>query len=229
MQNEEQIVENYYTNHYRHVHSKGGLGLANRYMHKKLEPKFGKPNKVVLELGSGNFEHYNFVTAPYQKYISTDIRKPPSSLKKVFESAHSGNTFLIADARKLNFDNSTFDLVISACLLVHLTDVISVIKEWQRVCKSSGEIRFVVPCDPGIILRIFRRLISVPTAKKMKVDKKTYQLVNAIEHISSFNRTKTLVENAVSSSNTLKVTYFPFPFLRSWNLNAFAIFSIYVK
>lgn len=229
MINEEKIVTDYYAKHYREVHSKGVLGFANRFMHKKLEPEIKALNRDILELGCGNFEHFNFVKSKHRKYIATDIRNPPKYLKKAFEAANEGNKFLVADARNLQFKNNEFDLVISGCLIVHIADILSVIQEWQRVCKSKGEIRFVVPCDPGVILRIFRRIISVPTAKSMNVDKKTYQIVNAIEHVSSFSRTKTLVKSAVLPDNELKIQYYPFRFLKSWNLNAFAIFTIHVK
>jgi hypothetical protein len=109
---------------------------------------------------------------------------------------------------------------------VHLADVKKAITEWQRVTKISGVIDFVVPCDPGIFLRLFRRLISIPHAKKYQVSRDLYERVNAYEHVSSFHRTVRIIQSEVEPGRKLKIRYFPFPFLKSWNFNAFAIVSI---
>jgi hypothetical protein len=97
------------------------------------------------------------------------------------------------------------------------------------VSKKGGVIDLVIPCEPGYLSRIFRRLISVPNARRYDVSKSNYEMVNAIEHVSSFPRTMRIIQNEIETVREFKIRYFPFPFLKSWNLNAFAIVSILGK
>jgi len=219
-------VDNYYNKYYAKVHSSGTLGAANKIMHSKLELNRNGVFQNVLELGCGNFEHYSFVNHNYKKYTATDIRIPPQLEVKKFLESHQGNSFQIADATNLPFPQHTFDRVVVGCLLVHLVDIKHAIHEWQRVTKTTGVIDFVIPCDPGILLGLLRRIISIPTAKKYGVSRETYQKINAYDHVSSFPRTLTILRSEIESGRELKIRYFPFPFLKSWNLNAFAIVSI---
>jgi ubiquinone/menaquinone biosynthesis C-methylase UbiE len=119
--------------------------------------------------------------------------------------------------------------VLAGCLIVHIANVNKAINEWQRVTKINGVIDFVVPCDPGLFLRLFRRLISVPHAKKFKVSRDDYEKINAYEHVSSFHRTIRILRSEIQPGRKVSVKYFPFPFLKSWNFNAFAVVSIYGK
>jgi len=219
-------VDNYYLESYVKVHSYGALGFANNYMHKKLEKYSGKFYQNTLEIGSGNFEHYNFIRHRYENLFAVDIREPETGLKQRFLDDNLNNKFVLGDAVKLPFENNFFDRVYATCLIVHIADVRSLIKEWMRVTKPDGQIDFVIPCDPGLLLRIFRRFVSIPTAKKMGVSKSLCELVNNEEHVSSFNRTLKLVKAATPYDKKLRIQYYPFNFLRSWNLNAFAVVTI---
>lgn len=220
-------VDQYYKEFYARIHSSGSLGFANRVLHKKLEFQRNGRYEKVLELGCGNFEHIPFVSHEYIAYVATDIRIPPKELQEQYFESNSGNSFQIEDATQLSFEDRTFDRVLAGCLMVHLVDVKKAITEWQRVAKIDGVIDFVIPCDPGFLLRLFRRLISVPNAKKYSVSKEVYELVNAYEHISSFPRTLRIIESSIEPGRNLRVKYFPFRFVKSWNLNAFAIISVY--
>lgn len=222
-------LDMYYENYYAKIHYSGSLGFANRVLHQMLESRRKGNFAKVLELGCGNFEHLPFVLHKYDSYVATDIRIPPKNLQKKFMGGSKERTFQVEDATQLSFPDQIFDRVLAGCLIVHLVDVKKAINEWQRVTKVSGVIDFVVPCDPGILLRLFRRLISVPHAKKYQVSRDVYEMVNASEHISSFHRTLRILQSEVEPGRKLKIRYFPFPFLKSWNFNAFAIVSIYGK
>jgi ubiquinone/menaquinone biosynthesis C-methylase UbiE len=222
----EDEVDNYYIKFYANVHSNGSLGLAHKFMHKKLELRKARFFQNVLELGCGNFEHQNFIGHTYEFYTATDIRIPPDSEIANFLKRNKGNSFKTEDATNLSFPAHSFDRVVAGCLVVHFANVRQAINEWQRVTKLDGVIDFLVPCDPGLLSRIFRRIVSVPNAKKYGVQRNTYEEINAYEHVSSFSRTLRLVKSEIQPGRKLKVHYFPFPFLKSWNLNAFAIFSI---
>lgn len=222
-------VDEYYNKFYAKVHSSGSLGFANKIVHSKLELHRSRFFRDVLELGCGNFEHHPFVNHKYDSYTATDLRFPPQSQVQKFLKIHKGNSFQIADATNLPFPRHTFDRVVVGCLIVHLVDIKQVAHEWQRVTKVDGIIDFVIPCDPGILSRVFRRVISVPSARKYGVTKETYQKINAYEHVSLFPRTWTILKGEIEPDREMKIRYFPFPFLKSWNLNAFAIVSIQAK
>jgi len=49
------------------------------------------------------------------------------------------------DARKLPFDDATFDLVFSRCVLEHVEDPVSVFEELRRVLRPNGHLIFRVP------------------------------------------------------------------------------------
>jgi phosphatidylethanolamine/phosphatidyl-N-methylethanolamine N-methyltransferase len=225
----EDEVDNYYNEFYGKVHSSGTLGLANRIMHSKLELNRYQKFERVLELGCGNFEHQPFITHDYNSYIATDIRNPEQHDISKFLSSHPGNIFQLEDATNLTFKNNSFDRVLAVCLIVHLVDIQKAAREWQRVTKKNGIINFVIPCDPGLLLRVFRRAVSIPNAKKCGVSRVMYEKVNAFEHVSSFPRTLRILRSEIEEGRELKVRYFPFPFLKSWNFNAFAVVSIQGK
>lgn len=230
--NNDELINDYYENHYQNVHSEGRLGQSNRQIHKALEKRRrGGKYAVTLELGAGNFEHFPFVTHGFDKYLATDIRKPAleSPTQSSSLPAKGEVSFMVADATALPFEDELAERVVATCLLIHLADPRLAVREWQRVCKPTGVIDFLVPCDPGIVIRTFRRMVSEPGAKKSGVSPAAYRLVNAVEHVSPFNRILTLTRSAIEPSRVLRVRYYPFPWLHSWNLNAFAIFSIEPK
>ena len=220
-------IDLYYEKYYAKVHSNGTLGIANKIMHSRLERKRSKSFPKVLELGCGNFEHFPFIKHSYLSYIATDIRMPSNLLIERFQDSGGDNSFMVENATNLTFMEHTFDRVLAGCLIVHLVDIGNALREWQRVTKTDGVIDFVIPCDPGVFLRIFRRLVSVPHARKFGVTRETYEAVNAYEHVSSFPRTWRIIQGQIEPKRQLEIRYFPFPFLKSWNFNAFAIVSIH--
>lgn len=226
----EQIVDDYYACHYASVHGSGCLGGAASIMHKRLE--HGREDRdfpLTLEVGAGRFEHYPFVTHARERYLATDIRVPTEN--PVHQSLVAGTgpadlEFRRSDAMSLDIGDDTVDRVVATCLLMHLPDPFGAIHEWQRVCRPDGVIDMLVPCDPGLLPRAFRRGISQRVASKNGVPAGDYVLVNAIEHLNPFNRVLTLVRAAVEPGRRLSVDYFPFAKVPSWNLNAFAIMRI---
>lgn len=224
------LVDEYYDKHYIQVQTSGLLGAAQRGTHECLERgRLGMSFPVTLELGAGSLQHYPFVRHRRDQYIATDIRVPTQGL--LVETLKSGDgpadlVFQHADAMRLPYADGSVDRIVAGCLVVHLPDPLGAVVEWQRVCRSRGVIDFLVPCDPGMLLRAFRRVISEPTASRQGVSPQQFRLVNAVDHVSSFARIKTLARAALQPGRELKINYYPFAFLRSWNLNAFAVFTI---
>lgn len=226
----DELVDDYYRRHYATVHGAGCLGGAASVMHKRLERDRGDHSyPLTVEVGAGRFEHYPFVTHARDRYVATDIRIPTEN--DVYRSVVEGTgpadlEFRQSDAMSLDLEDNSVDRVVATCLLIHLPDPYGALLEWQRVCRPGGVIDMLVPCDPGLVSRAFRRGVSQRVARKQGVAAEEYALVNAIEHLSPFNRVLKLVRAAVEPERRLEVDYFPFTKVPSWNLNAFAIMRV---
>jgi ubiquinone/menaquinone biosynthesis C-methylase UbiE len=229
------LVSDYYDEKYNKVHTTTTFGQIEARMHKALEsPRRRQSYPVLLEVGVGGFEHFDFIEHSWSRYLAVDIRAPRSErLENV--RAQMAETrgqpprsmeFIQADARSLPLPTHSVDRTVATCLLLHLDDPFAALCEWQRVTKPAGVIDALVPCDPGLAVRFFRRALAEPAARRRGVDSSTYRLVNAVEHISSFPRVLELARAALEPDRTLSVRFYPFRFLHSWNLNGFAVFTI---
>ncbi len=229
--NIDEIIREYYNSKYSNIHTKRLLGKANKKFHVKLEKKVGQRDfPRTLELGVGNFEHL-----PYVKgntiYFGLDLRPLDfAAFQKVTrQDSKKSIHYVQSDATLLPFADESFDRVIVTCVLMHLNDPINALIEWQRVCREYGEIHFLVPCDPGILMRLFRFFVSEKSARRYDVNADTYRLINAAEHVSSFPRLDILIKNSLVGEKILVREFYPFNFLKSWNLNAFCVYRIIPK
>lgn len=137
-----------------------------------------------------------------------------------------GLEFEQMDAQHLDLESGSVDRVVATCLIIHLPDPLAAVREWQRVTRPDGVIDILVPCDPGMASRSFRRIVSRRAARKQGVPAGEYELVNAIEHLNPVSRVLTLARHAITEDRALEVDYFPFGAIPSWNVNAFAVLSI---
>ena len=223
--NSSQIVAAYYSQHYDRLHTRGPLGRASANFHKGLErPHIGKHYPQTLELGAGNMTHFSFVRHSFDRYLMSDIRDAPQCdlLNRPDLEYRS------MDAGALDLSDQSFDRVVATCLILHLPDPLGALREWQRVCRSGGVVDYLVPCDPGVTSRLFRRMISEAIVGKHGVSREEYRLINALEHVSSFPRVWEISRQAVRPDNSLSIEFFPFSKVQSWNINAYAIFRISV-
>lgn len=131
------------------------------------------------------------------------------------------------DGTALDFAEATFDRVLATCVIMHVDRPDLALLEWLRVTKPGGVVDFIVPCDPGLVLRVFRWLVNERAALRFGVPRREYRLLNALDHISSFARIDVLVRMVVRESTglTMRTKYFPFR-VPSWNLNGFVVYSI---
>ena len=95
-------------------------------------------NKKILEIGcsTGNFAR-KIIDMENNSYYGIDISKEYVELAK--KSTNKGKFFQM-DARKLDFENEFFDLVMLSSVLHHIDDEISksCFKEINRVLKKDG-------------------------------------------------------------------------------------------
>jgi phosphatidylethanolamine/phosphatidyl-N-methylethanolamine N-methyltransferase len=217
-------VEHYYQHFYRKMiglDSTGLLSLLWKYPHWLMERNFkSNKGKSILELGVGEGEHIQFVTDDFDKYVAYDLDGDRLQLISGFGIPNL--QIQQGDAQQLSFPDATFDRLIATCLLVHLEDPEKALREWERVLKPGGTLTIYVPCEPGLALKLFRKFITKPKAKKMGYD--GYDLFIARDHKTSADRVITLCRY-IFGDGKMVVKYYPF-LIKSWYLNLFSVIHI---
>ena len=217
-------VNKYYSDFYSQMIGKDSTGILSRlwrYPHKLMEKPF-KTNDgfKILELGTGEGEHIEFVADDYSEYIALDLDSSRLShvsamgIKKVHPQQ--------GDANLLNFPSSSFDRVIATCLLAHLKEPETALLEWRRVLKPGGSLSIYIPCEPGIALRVFRNLFT--KRKATKLGYVGYDLFIARDHLNAAERLCVLLSHAFED-DLIDFNFMPFK-LKSWYLNLFIVVQI---
>ncbi|MDO9045744.1 MAG: class I SAM-dependent methyltransferase [Methanobacteriaceae archaeon] len=96
-------------------------------------------NLKTLEVGCGSARLSCFLAS--KGYKTTCLDYSESALRvarKNYKISNNNADFVIGDARKLPFENDTFDIVFSTGLLEHFKDPQIVIDEMVRVLKPNG-------------------------------------------------------------------------------------------
>jgi phosphatidylethanolamine/phosphatidyl-N-methylethanolamine N-methyltransferase len=144
---------------------------------------------------------------------------PPAAL-----AASEGRLkFVIENAEKLTLNESSIDRAIYACVLHHLQNPELALRESRRVTNSGGMISIYLPCDPGLVYRIFRKTLTRKRARDLRID---YELMNVREHINHYYQLSKLIKE-VFKDDSIRVRNFPFQFL-SYDFNIFSIYHITV-
>ena len=177
-------------------------------------------NLKILEVGAGEGEHIDFVTHDYLEYIALDL--DAERLKNLEARKLKNVRTLTGDALKLDFEEESFDRVIATCLLAHVRDPEMALKEWRRVLKPGGSLTIYIPCEPGIVLKIFRKVFTKPKATRLGY--LGYDLFIARDHINSTDRLCVFIAH-IFSQDTFRLLFKPF-WLKSWYINLFLIVQI---
>jgi ubiquinone/menaquinone biosynthesis C-methylase UbiE len=218
------LRDEWYQKHYNLVNASAITNsLASKIMHSLIEAcNKSNLNLDILEVGANKGEHLEFVVDDYKSYMMTDIRRIEIPNLERDKRHH----FVIADVQSLPFKESTFDRVISTCLLHHLDDPIQGLLEMRRVTRIGGIITILIPNDPGIMYRLLRWGTTLRYAKKLGILNET-QLFHALEHRNHYLQLKSLLFE-VFSLDLISSSYFPL-FIESYNLNAFTVFTVTKK
>jgi ubiquinone/menaquinone biosynthesis C-methylase UbiE len=222
-------VDLFYSNFYDSVLRTGFIGAAQNRTHRSIEKLWSSSDEFenVLEVGAGNGTHLQFVKHMYSNYYETDLRLPRQvDDLMVTESSTAKSKQLIrefADVLDLHYEDNQFDRVIATCLILHLEQPEKALSEMRRVTKDGGVISILVPCEPGLILRISRRLLTSPKAKR--VGFAGYDLFNARDHINYFASIDKLI-HFVFRRDKIRISRLPFRW-PSWNLNFYYIYTVY--
>lgn len=222
--NRNQIIEDWYNNHYSNICVSARNGILSRIQHTLIEkttPKGLARAPRIIEIGANKGEHIPFVTSNFSEYVATDKRFIEID-KDIFHTS-SKVSFQVADVENLPFADEEFDRVIMTCVLHHLDNPEKGLSEMRRVTKQGGILSFWIPNDPGLLYRTIRRMTSVKEAKR-KGKSKELELVHALEHRNHYLSLITLIQEIYKGD---KIKKFPLPILiNSYNLNIATILQI---
>jgi|688.fasta_scaffold624688_1 phosphatidylethanolamine/phosphatidyl-N-methylethanolamine N-methyltransferase len=212
--------ENWYLDGYEKCYYTGALGFIWTIVHKSMEKKYTKRTDLlrVIEVGTGQGQHFKFVRHGFSYYLATDIRP---HLFSTFGDSRIESKF--ADASNLDFlEDASFDRLIATCLLAHLDQPMEALKEWKRVIKKGGVLTIYVPPEPGFLVRVIRKLFIWPKAKKHGLINP--ELVSYLEHRNHYPMMRSLIHEIFRDDRITKFR-FPLKFL-PWNLSVFDVYHI---
>jgi SAM-dependent methyltransferase len=168
-----------------------------RHWHEVLPHRFGAIEKFnhlypvrcaaipagcrTLEIGAGLGEHLHYEPLDRQEYYCLEIRQNMAdAIKARFPQVNT----VVGDCQEhLPFEDSYFDRVLAVHVLEHLPNLPAAIAELRRVLKPSGVLAVVMPCDPGLLYEIARK-ISAERIFRQRY-KQSYQWFIRREHINS--------------------------------------------
>jgi SAM-dependent methyltransferase len=121
---------------------------GRRRIIERVVNSFCKKPTAVLEIGCGTGETLDFLKKilPESSIYGIDH----SQVAVAFSKKVDGVSVVLADAAKLPFDNSSFDLVLILDVLEHIADDSLVIREINRVLTKGGKLVITCPAS-GLI------------------------------------------------------------------------------
>jgi ubiquinone/menaquinone biosynthesis C-methylase UbiE len=146
-----------------------------------------------------------------------------SEISKILETDNRVD-FDIQDIQALTYPDSSFDRVITTCVIAHVDEPYESFLEVRRVTKNGGTCSFLVSADPSILLRFIRSKLTAPKMKKLG---SPYLLINAISHRNSAGGMIEIAKH-VFQQDEVQIKYFPFR-VRSWNLSTHIIINVRVN
>lgn len=214
-------IDEFYCKHYPKMFDSGFVGRIAGFVHWVMETPYGKDSfySKVLEVGSGNGQHFGYVKHGFDQYIESDIR---ANERLNGDEATEKWVRLIADAETLhNVEDNSIDRLIATCVLVHFGNPETALINWKRVVKKGGRLTIFVPTEPGMLLRFFRFFVTSRKAKKLGFDHKS---VHYREHRNMWILCDILIRETFSDS---KIAPRKFPLgLFPWNFRLFDVYEI---
>ena len=176
-------IQSYDTFNTRQTLAGSFLQKSHQLLEKTLP--HGAGNGRVLEVGAGSGHHLPYVKGKFDQYVMTD---GSDDMLKIASQKYTNQlldkSLIIEkqDATSLSYPDHSFDRLIATHVLEHLPNPVMVLKEWNRVVRPNGVISIVLPCDPGMLWRLGRRLGPRRNARKVGI---AYDYLQAAEHVNS--------------------------------------------
>jgi ubiquinone/menaquinone biosynthesis C-methylase UbiE len=219
---------------YTSIQRSGIQGWGNSLVDRLVESKITREEDFsILELGASSGEHLTYVSRKpkWKEYVCLDLQpgKTNPTLYQEILTNKNGSfprvRFVVADAQEIPFDDSTFDIVVATCLLAHVDRPDKVMQESRRVVKNNGQIIVGFPCDPGLINRLIKAIITFPKIRRQGIENP--DLIYALDHRNSIHNLVILAKHVFRQDST-NISYFPFK-VHSWNLNLVTLLNVRVN
>jgi SAM-dependent methyltransferase len=110
----------------------------------------------TLELGAGIGGHLSFEPLDCQDYHCIELREAMAQeIRRRFPSVVT----VTADCQeRIPYPDAFFDRVVVIHVLEHLPNLPAALSEVERVLKPDGLLSVVLPCDPGLLYEVARKL-----------------------------------------------------------------------
>jgi 2-polyprenyl-3-methyl-5-hydroxy-6-metoxy-1,4-benzoquinol methylase len=101
----------------------------------RLPPEFDKPETQLLEIGAsgGYYGEVMRIAGFRMTYAGLDYSP---EFEKLSKRLYPDQKFYLANADKLPFEDNTWDIVVSGCMIIHCLNYEEIIKETIRVAKK---------------------------------------------------------------------------------------------
>lgn len=216
--------DSWYEEGYCSCYYEGVIGLVYKMVHRLMERPYDRQVGLsrIIEVGSGAGQHLPSVRHPYSYYLMTDI---DADLLPVVNNNSS-----IVESREMNAEklggipDSSFDRLIATCLLAHLDNPMSALKEWRRVVRHGGSLSIYVAPEPGILLRCTRRLFIYPKQRRLGVS--DFELLSYTTHKNHYPAMRAMLKS-IFAEDKIKQRRFPLNF--PWNFVLFEIWHITIR
>jgi phosphatidylethanolamine/phosphatidyl-N-methylethanolamine N-methyltransferase len=217
------VVADFYERFYTNIFNSSGISkFGFDFTHKVVEKTFKTrlpENATILEIGAGKGEHFSYVKHDFSHYLMLDLFAPPEDFPG---SKDPRVDWMQCDISVTQFQEDTFDRVISMCVLHHLDDPLAALSVIQRAIKPGGVFSLFLPSDPGLMTRINRNLTVKKRSQKLGFEK--YDLMAALEHKNHYWGLSTLLHETFAGWN-FKKRYYPFG-IKSGNLSLFSVWHL---
>jgi SAM-dependent methyltransferase len=179
----------------------GAIENFNHGFPVKYAPPF--PGCRTLEIGAGLGEHLNFENHAIQDYHCVELRE---TMAAAIKTRFADVATVAADCQvRLPYPDGRFDRVLAIHVLEHLPNLPAAIDELWRLLAPDGTLCVVIPCDPGLLYEIARKISAERVFRKRY--KQSYRWLIRREHINSPAEIRGALARKFSVERT---RYFPF-------------------
>lgn len=135
----------------------------------------------TLEIGAGLGEHLRFEPLDRQDYHCIEIRQ---NMADAIKARFPQVSTVVADCQqRFPFEDTHFDRVLAVHVLEHLPNLPATIDEVRRVLKPGGSFIVVLPCDPGLLYELARKISAEQIFRRRY--RQSYRWFIRREHINS--------------------------------------------